>query len=206
MSEAYDRLKARASARWTELHMKPWIRVSTGLLGMAAGARDTLGALRHDLAQAGIDATVSEVGSTGLCYAEPLVDVYVPAAPRVLYANVGPEHVPEIVERHIKAGHPVVELGLATVDSDHPGLPRRPRIEVGNVVGARLRKGQNMTFEPQRFERRAQDAERAGVGRCDAGPLDQRLGQRNRLDGGRRRWSGHGIDGRESMASRATAR
>ena len=125
MSEAYDRLKARASARWTELHKKPWIRVSTGLLGMAAGARDTLGALRHDLAQAGIDATVSEVGSTGLCYAEPLVDVYVPAAPRVLYANVGPEHVPEIVERHIKNGHPVVELGLATVDSDHPGLPRR---------------------------------------------------------------------------------
>ncbi len=125
MTEAYDELQSRASARWTELHKKPWVRVSTGLLGMAAGARDTLGALRHDLAQAGIDATVSEVGSTGLCYAEPLVDVYVPAAPRVLYANVGPEHVPEIVERHIKNGQPVVELALATVDSDHPGLPRR---------------------------------------------------------------------------------
>ena len=125
MSEAYDKLKARASARWTELHMKPWVRVSTGLLGMAAGARDTLGALRHDLAQAGIDATVSEVGSTGLCYAEPLVDVYVPASARVLYANVGPEHVPAIVEQHIKNGEPVVELALATVDSDHPGLPRR---------------------------------------------------------------------------------
>ena len=125
MSEAYERLTARASARWTELHKKPWIRVSTGLLGMAAGAGDTLGALRHDLAQAGIDATVSEVGSTGLCYAEPLVDVYVPAAPRVLYANVGPEHVPEIVERHIKNGEPVVELALASVDSDHPGMPRR---------------------------------------------------------------------------------
>ncbi len=128
MSEAYDQLKSRASARWTELHTKPWVRVSTGLLGMAAGARDTLGALRHDLAQAGVDATVSEVGSTGLCYAEPLVDVYVPAAPRVLYANVGPEHVPEIVERHIKNGQPVVELALATVDSDHPGIPRREEL------------------------------------------------------------------------------
>ena len=125
MSEAFDALKIRGNRRWTDLHRKPWIRVSTGLLGMAAGARDTLGALRHDLAQAGIDATVSEVGSTGLCFAEPLVDVYVPATPRVLYANVGPEHIPEIVERHIKNGFPVVELALATVDSDHPGLPRR---------------------------------------------------------------------------------
>jgi NADH:ubiquinone oxidoreductase subunit F (NADH-binding)/(2Fe-2S) ferredoxin len=125
MTEAFQKLLAQATDRWAELHARPWVRVSTGMLGMAAGARDTLGALRHDVAQAGVQATISEVGTTGLCYAEPLVDVYVPGGPRVIYGNVGPELVPEIVERHVKGGEPVTELALASVDSDVPGMPRR---------------------------------------------------------------------------------
>ena len=125
VSEAFQQLLERATDRWAELHARPWVRVSTGLMGMAAGARDTLGALRHDVAQAGIQATISEVGTTGLCYAEPLVDVYVPSGPRVLYGNIGPEMVPAIVERHLKGGEPVPELALASVDADVPGVPRR---------------------------------------------------------------------------------
>ena len=128
MTERFAQLRERAVERWAQLHAKPWVRVSTGLLGMAAGARDTLGALRQGIAKAGIEVTVSEVGSTGLCFAEPLVDVHVPGGPRVLYANLGPEHVPEVVEKHVKGGEPVVELALATVDADVPGLPRREEL------------------------------------------------------------------------------
>jgi NADH-quinone oxidoreductase subunit F len=128
MTEVFEELQKQATERWAELHARPWIRVSTGLLGMAAGARDTLGALRHDIAQAGVQATISEVGSTGLCYAEPLVDVYVPGGPRVIYGNVGPESIPRIVEDHIKGGEPVMHLALASVDSDVPLLPRREEL------------------------------------------------------------------------------
>ena len=128
MTEAFQTLLQQANERWAELHARPWIRIGTGLMGLAAGARDTLGALRHDLAQAGVQATISEVGTTGLCYAEPLVDVYIPGGPRVLYGNVGPELVPEIVERHVKGGEPVVELALASVDVDVPGIPRREQL------------------------------------------------------------------------------
>lgn len=124
MTEAFQQLAERADAHVAELAAKPWVRIGTGLMGEAAGARDTLGALRHDLGQAGIDATISEVGTTGLCFAEPLVDVAVPGGPRVLYANVGPEHIPQIVEQHFKNGQPVMDMALATVDSDLPGLPR----------------------------------------------------------------------------------
>jgi NADH-quinone oxidoreductase subunit F len=128
MTEVFNRLLVTATDRWAELNARPWIRVSTGMMGTAAGARDTLGALRHDVAQSGIQATISEVGTTGLCYAEPLVDVSIPGGARVLYANLGPERVPEIVERHIKGGEPVLEFALASVDSDVRGLPRREQL------------------------------------------------------------------------------
>ena len=125
MTEVFQKLLARANDRWAELNARPWVRVSTGMMGSAAGVRDTLGALRHDVAQSGVQATISEVGTTGMCYAEPLVDVQLPGGSRVLYKNVGPEDVPVIVERHLKNGEPVAELALATVESDIPGVPRR---------------------------------------------------------------------------------
>ena len=104
MTEAFDGLRRRAEKRWAELQAKPWIRVGTGLLGEAAGALPVVAALRAELARHKVDATLSEVGTTGLCYAEPLVDVQVPGTPRVLYANVTPEQVSRIVEGHIKGG------------------------------------------------------------------------------------------------------
>ena len=56
MTEAYEILERRAAAQWAELHAKPWVRVGTGLMGMAAGAVETLAALRQAIADAGIEA------------------------------------------------------------------------------------------------------------------------------------------------------
>ena len=124
MTEAYQVLVERAAGEWAELHAKPWVRVSTGLLGMAAGAGATLDALRQGIARAGVEATVSEVGTRGLCYAEPIVDVHTPGGPRVLYGNVDAERAAQIVEKHIVGGEPVPALALASVDADVPGAPR----------------------------------------------------------------------------------
>ena len=128
MTESFQHLRRLADERWAELHSRPWIRVSTGLLGMAAGAGETLAALRAEVDRSGVQATISEVGSTGLCYAEPLVDVYVPGGPRVIYGKVGAESLRRIVEEHVKGGEPVMHLALASVDSDVPRLPRREQL------------------------------------------------------------------------------
>ncbi len=125
MSDAFARLEQRAAKRWAELNAKPWIRVGTGLMGEAAGALETLDALRQAVSSLGMDAAITEVGTTGLCYAEPLVDVQTPGGPRVLYANVTPQSAAAIVERHVRDGQPAAELALASVDCDVPGLPRR---------------------------------------------------------------------------------
>ena len=125
MTQAFDLLRQRAKERWAELQAKPWIRVGTGLMGEAAGALPVVAALRAELDRLKVDATVSEVGTTGLCYAEPLVDVQVPGTPRVLYANVTPEQVARIVASHVVQGQPAVELAHATVGGDLPGVPER---------------------------------------------------------------------------------
>ncbi|MDE2765540.1 MAG: NADH-quinone oxidoreductase subunit F [Chloroflexota bacterium] len=125
MSDAFARLEQRAAKRWTELNAKPWIRVGTGLLGEAAGALETLDALRQEVSRLGLGATITEVGTTGLCYAEPLVDVRTPGGSRVLYANVAPQHAAAIVERHVQGGEVAAELALASVECDVPGVPRR---------------------------------------------------------------------------------
>ena len=128
MTESFEALRQRAETRWSELHARPWVRIGTGLMGEAAGALPVLAALRAELERQGIDAVVSEVGTTGLCYAEPLVDVQVPDGPRVLYANVTPEQVAGIVESHVKGGAPVAELALASVDADVAGMVRREEL------------------------------------------------------------------------------
>ncbi len=124
MTEAYKALAERAAGAWETLHARPWLRVTTGLMGMAAGAGPVLDALRQAIAQSGADAVVSEVGTRGLCYAEPIVDVHTPGGPRVLYGNVGAEQAREIVEKHIVGGEPVAGLAMATVDGDVAGVPR----------------------------------------------------------------------------------
>ncbi|MDE2838973.1 MAG: SLBB domain-containing protein [Chloroflexota bacterium] len=124
MTEAYEALTRRAAARWDQLHARPWVRVGTGLMGEAVGALEVLSAVREAVERAGVEATVSEVGTTGLCYAEPIVDVHVPDGPRVRYGNVRPEQVETIVQRHVIGGEPVTEFALASVDSNVPGVPR----------------------------------------------------------------------------------
>ncbi len=123
MSEAYEALSQRAADHVADLAARPWVRVGTGLMGLASGARDTLGALRHDIARTGVDATISEVGTLGLCYAEPLVDIQAPGGPRVLYGNVGPEDVPELVAEHVTGGRPVASRALAVIEGAVPGVP-----------------------------------------------------------------------------------
>ena len=124
MTVVFERLQQQAIDRWQALHATPWVRVSTGLLGNAAGAQETLDALRRAIEQAGITATVSEVGTSGMCFAEPLVDIFTPDGLRVLYGNVTPERASELVESHLLRGQPKAEWAMATVEGALPGVPQ----------------------------------------------------------------------------------
>ncbi|MYC07193.1 MAG: NADH-quinone oxidoreductase subunit F [Chloroflexi bacterium] len=96
----YNELKAQADEHWQRLTNgdKAWIRISTTMFGHAVGAFDVRDAIIRELDAQGIDANVDDVGSLGICFAEPLVDIMKPGGSRVFFNNVTPDDVPSIVK------------------------------------------------------------------------------------------------------------
>ena len=121
----FEALRQEDRHHWAALEGKPWIRVGTDITGLAAGARDVLESFRSALATRDLDTTLSEVGCAGLCFAEPLVDIKLPGGPRVLYRNVTPDVVPELVEACLVRGEHRPDLALGTLgEGVVDGVPR----------------------------------------------------------------------------------
>ena len=125
---AFDSILAEANRRWQALTAgdAPWIRVGTGLAGEAAGGFETIAAVRAALDAQGVNANVSQVGTLGLCFAEPLLDVQTPGGPRIFYQRVTPEIAERIVTEHVGGGNPITEHALGYLgDRDDPpaGIP-----------------------------------------------------------------------------------
>jgi NADP-reducing hydrogenase subunit HndB len=85
------------------------ITVGMGTCGIAAGARETLQAIRAELAKRQIDAEVVTAGCIGVCIKEPLVDIQQAGRSRIAYANVQPDMVARLIEEHVIKGQPVRE-------------------------------------------------------------------------------------------------
>ncbi|MBI4338232.1 MAG: SLBB domain-containing protein [Chloroflexi bacterium] len=125
MANTYDALASEARKRWEGLEKgpQPWIRVGTAICGKAAGALETLEALKAELGRRDINAVISQVGCLGLCFAEPLVDITKPGHPRVFLKNVTPEVVPALVESYLAGDRPDPGLALGTLGGNIPGVP-----------------------------------------------------------------------------------
>ncbi len=74
------------------------ITVGAATCGLARGATSIAAALKKELKKKNIEADVVMVGSSGMSYAEPVVDVIKAGEPRLTYGNVGPDQVSGIVE------------------------------------------------------------------------------------------------------------
>ncbi len=77
------------------------IRIGLGSCGIASGARPVQSALQKTLHSLGGGADVKAVGCSGLCHAEPLVEI-IEDGRRTLYGKVTPADVRKIARRHIK--------------------------------------------------------------------------------------------------------
>ena len=94
------------------------IRVVVGMAtcGIAAGARPVLNALVDAVTKENLaNVTVTQTGCIGMCRLEPIVEVFAPDKERVTYVKMTPDKVPEIVEKHLKGGNPVVKYTIGAV-------------------------------------------------------------------------------------------
>ena len=144
---SFAAILAEAQRRWNDLTAgdRPWIRVGTGLAGEAAGGFEVVSAVKAALDEGQVAANVSEVGTLGLCFAEPLLDVQTPGGPRVFYQRVTPQIAEIIVNQHVAGGTPVARYaigylgdGSAAPDgipnlADHPMMAMQQRIALRNA-------------------------------------------------------------------------
>ena len=133
MSVAFAELRQKGDARWRDLvdGSRPWIRVGYGTSGQAAGADAVWDAVRAAVEKHGVDAAVSKVGSMGLNYAEPIVDVTFSGGTRIFYANVTPEQAEEIVSSGVTHGSPASKAAFAQAGPGRPvdGVPALAEID-----------------------------------------------------------------------------
>ena len=143
----FEPILAEAQRRWQDLTNgdRPWIRIGTGLAGEAAGGFEVVAATKSVLEERQIQATVSEVGTLGLCFAEPLLDVQMPGGVRVFYQNVTPQIAQRIVSQHVSGGEPIPEHAIGYLGDrarapdgiphldDHPMRALEQRIALRNA-------------------------------------------------------------------------
>ena len=86
------------------------LTIHMGTCGIAAGARDVLGALIDELNHAdGHSASVHQAGCAGLCDQEPMLSLVDKAGTMFRYGRVDKRKAREIVRQHVLRGVPVNE-------------------------------------------------------------------------------------------------
>jgi NADP-reducing hydrogenase subunit HndB len=88
--------------------------VHLGTCGIAAGAREVMGALLDQIEQQHItDVIVTTSGCAGLCSREPMVTVELAGQPPVKYVDMKPDRMLRVMKEHVLGGNIVTDFALA---------------------------------------------------------------------------------------------
>lgn len=77
------------------------VRVAMGTCGIAAGAKEVMARLLDELDARNIDAVVTQTGCMGYCNAEPTVEITLPGCDPVVFGDITPQRVPELIDKYI---------------------------------------------------------------------------------------------------------
>ena len=117
------------------------VTVGLGTCGLAAGAKSVLDALDRIFSELGVKVVLEPVGCRGLCYAEPLVEVYQPDGSHHLFGGVDADDAREIACALASGSIGSISSSLAerVVASDYAeGQERRVLSHCGYVNPASL--------------------------------------------------------------------
>ena len=86
-----------------------------GTCGIAAGAREVMGALLKEVeAQKLSDVIVTTSSCAGLCSREPMATVQLAGQSPVKYVDLTPEKIIQVLKQHVLGGKIATELALAS--------------------------------------------------------------------------------------------
>lgn len=90
------------------------IIVGMASCGIAAGAAEVYTALSKKIADQQLIVDLEKTGCIGACFREPLVEIQVPGMPRVIYGDITPAKVDQLLERHLKNHQIIKEWAILT--------------------------------------------------------------------------------------------
>jgi NADH:ubiquinone oxidoreductase subunit F (NADH-binding)/NAD-dependent dihydropyrimidine dehydrogenase PreA subunit/(2Fe-2S) ferredoxin len=110
-----DLVKVKKQTRTFDQVPEGEVHVVVGMntCGIASGAKETMAAFKESLASFKIHGEVFQTGCIGMCFHEPLVEVILPAQPRITYRGLTCERVARVVEHHIGGGEIIMDRALA---------------------------------------------------------------------------------------------
>ncbi len=126
MMTTIGELRAKALAEWQALEQesRPHVRIGTDTSGQASGAMDTVAAFQRQQAEHKLDLVITQVGSIGTCYLEPVVIINKPGQPAILYGNVTPRAVTRLIEDWLLGDDPCPDLAIGAFgDQPLDGIP-----------------------------------------------------------------------------------
>jgi len=137
-----------AKTEWNDLFNGsiPAIMVGNATCGRSAGASSLLEILNTQLSERNLKCNVLEVGCIGMCYQEPIVSIYVPGKPVVVYGSVKEKDIEKLIESYLVENkvfdqNIIGTIGDASLDNieNHFALPAKLRVLiVQGLKGIRL--------------------------------------------------------------------
>ncbi|TCO71486.1 NADH-quinone oxidoreductase subunit NuoF [Marinisporobacter balticus] len=106
------------------------IVVGQGSCGLAAGANKAYDTFEEAIKNQGLQIDLEITGCIGMCYLEPIVDVYADNGEKTTYVKVTPEIANEIIEKHISEKNVLKEHVIP--ENDLQGLMKQKRIALRN--------------------------------------------------------------------------
>jgi len=110
------------------------IKVGLASCGLAAGAGEVYEAILKYIKKKGIDAEVKKTACIGMCFVEPLVEMYSDEKKSITYGDVTPENVGNIIDAFYK-GKPIEEnviISNVLTGSENKTYKKQKRIVLRN--------------------------------------------------------------------------
>jgi NADH:ubiquinone oxidoreductase subunit F (NADH-binding)/(2Fe-2S) ferredoxin/Pyruvate/2-oxoacid:ferredoxin oxidoreductase delta subunit len=94
---------------------KTKIMVGMATCGIATGAKATAEALNNVIKERQLDFSLTQTGCMGLCYKEPIINVFQPGKPRLIYHDMTAGKIPEFMDA-LTEGRVVKEWLIGKID------------------------------------------------------------------------------------------
>ena len=97
------------------------IKVAMATCGIASGAKEVMNVLAKECGKQKVQATVSQVGCMGYCYAEPTIEIRKPGMAPVVFGYVTPVKAEEIVSKYVVGNEMVdgvIPVNYETIDAN----------------------------------------------------------------------------------------